>query len=43
MPGKKTSPWISHVMKTHKAGKKKNKDYKYSQAMKDAKKTYKKK
>lgn len=40
--GKKISPWISHVMKTHKEGLKKNKDYKYSQAMKDAKKTYKK-
>jgi len=38
----KQSPWISHVMKTHKDGKKKNPDYKYSSAMKDAKKTYKK-
>lgn len=40
--GGKQSPWISHVMKTHKDGLKKNKDYKYKDAMKDAKKTYKK-
>ena len=39
---KKQSPWISHVMKTFSEGKKKNKDYKYKDAMKDAKKTYKK-
>lgn len=32
-----------HLDKVYKEGKKKNKDYKYSQAMKDAKKTYKKK
>ena len=43
MPAKKTSPWIAHVMKTHKDGKKKNSAYKYSTAMKDAKKTYTKK
>ena len=43
MPSKKLSPWIAHVMKVHKEGKKKNPNYKYSQAMKDAKKTYKKK
>lgn len=40
--GGKGSPWMSHLMKTFKEGKKKNKDYAYSQAMKDAKKTYKK-
>ena len=40
--GGKQSPWIKHVMKTHQEGKKKNKEYKYSTAMKDAKKTYKK-
>lgn len=39
---KKISPWIQHIMKTHKEGLKKNKDYKYKDAMKDAKKTYKK-
>ena len=32
-----------HLDKVYKQGKKTNKDYKYSQAMKDAKKTYKKK
>ena len=32
-----------HLDKVYKEGKKKNKDYLYSQAMKDAKKTYKKK
>ena len=36
------NPWMSHLSKTFTDGKKKNKDYKYSQAMKDAKKTYKK-
>ena len=36
------SPWMSHLMKTFKDGKKKNKSYTYTQAMKDAKKTYKK-
>lgn len=32
-----------HLDKVYREGKKKNKDYKYSSAMKDAKKTYKKK
>ena len=35
--------WIDHVKKVYAAGKKKSASYKYSQAMKDAKKTYKKK
>ena len=39
---KKQSAWITHVLKVHKDGKKKNPNYKYSQAMKDAKKSYKK-
>lgn len=39
----KESAWIKHVKKTFADGKKKNKDYKYKDAMKDAKKTYKKK
>tara|TARA_R110000822_G_scaffold15855_2_gene54333 strand:- start:4144 stop:4269 length:126 start_codon:yes stop_codon:yes gene_type:complete len=39
---KKQSPWIAHVLKTHKEGKKKNPNYQYKTAMKDAKKTYKK-
>lgn len=34
--------WMIHLDKVYKDGKKKNKDYKYSDAMKDAKKTYKK-
>ena len=41
--GKKTSPWIEHVKEYYKEKKKGNKDYKYSQALKDAKGTYKKK
>lgn len=36
------SNWMKHLDKVYKDGKKKNKDYKYSAAMKDAKKTYKK-
>tara|TARA_R110000737_G_scaffold185603_1_gene208801 strand:- start:125 stop:265 length:141 start_codon:yes stop_codon:yes gene_type:complete len=32
--------WMKHLDKVYRDGKKKNKDYKYSQAMKDAKKTY---
>ena len=38
---RKPSSWNQHVSKVYQAGKKKNGDYKYSQAMKDAKKTYK--
>jgi hypothetical protein len=40
--GKKRSAWIEHVLAVHKEKKKKNPDYKYSQALKDAKGTYKK-
>ena len=36
------SAWIQHCKKVYAAGKKKNPSYKYSQAMKDAKSTYKK-
>lgn len=36
------SDWMKHLDKVFKDGKKKNKDYKYKDAMKDAKKTYKK-
>ena len=36
------SKWIAHVLKTYRAKKSKDSTYKYSQAMKDAKKTYKK-
>ena len=36
------SAWITHCKAVYAAGKKKNSAYKYSQAMKDAKKTYKK-
>jgi len=42
---KKEAPkmtWKAHLAEVYAAGKKKNKDYKYSQAMVDAKKTYKK-
>jgi|TARA_R110002153_G_C13107267_1_gene477251 hypothetical protein len=35
--------WMIHLDKVYKDGKKKDKEYKYSQAMKDAKKTYTKK
>jgi hypothetical protein len=38
----KSTPWLAHVKKTFKMGKMKNKNYKLGQAMKDAKKTYKK-
>jgi len=34
--------WKSHLAKVYADGKKKDSSYKYSQAMKDAKKTYKK-
>ena len=36
------SAWIAHCKAVYAAGKKKNASYKYSQAMKDAKSTYKK-
>jgi len=36
------SAWMVHLQKTYKEKKAKNPDYKYSSAMKDAKKTYKK-
>jgi hypothetical protein len=42
---KKEAPkmtWKSHLAKVYADGKKKDSSYKYSQAMKDAKKTYKK-
>ena len=44
---KKSSPkggssWIKHVKHTYHSKKKSNPSYKYSQAMKDAKKTFKK-
>ena len=35
------SAWITHVKSVYAAGKKKNAGYTYGQAMKDAKKTYK--
>ena len=35
------SAWITHVKSVYAAGKKKNASYKYGQAMKDAKSTYK--
>jgi hypothetical protein len=37
------SKWIAHVKSVYAAKKRKNPAYKYSQAMKDAKSTYKKK
>ena len=43
MPGKrKVNPFIQHAKKVYSEGRKKNPKYKYSQALKDAKKTYKK-
>ena len=39
--GKKTSDWIDHVKAFYAEKKKTNPDYKYSQALKDAKATYK--
>ena len=39
---KKSTPWLAHVKAVYKEGLKKNKDYKFSQALKDAKKSYKK-
>jgi len=41
--GKKTSAWIEHVKAFYQEKKKENPDYKYTQALKDAKGTYKKK
>ena len=38
---KKGSPWMDHVKKTWAAGKKKDPSYKYKDAMRDAKATYK--
>ena len=35
------SAWITHVKSVYASGKKKNASYSYGQAMKDAKKTYK--
>jgi hypothetical protein len=37
------SAWITHAKKTFAAGKKKSASYKFSQALKDAAKTWKKK
>ena len=37
---KPPNPWITHLKKVFEEGKKKDKDYKYKDAMKDAKKTY---
>ena len=34
--------WMQHLQQTYKNGKQQNAEYKYSQAMKDAKKDYKK-
>ena len=42
MPKKETA-WIKHVKTTYAKGKRKNSNYKFSQALKDAKKGYKKK
>ena len=36
------SAWVAHVKSYYQAQKKKNKDYKYSSAMKDARASYKK-
>ena len=41
-PASKGGDWKGHLKKTFEAGKKKDPKYKYSQAMKDAKITYKK-
>lgn len=43
MPKRKLTAWNIHAKKVYEAGKKKNSNYKFSQALKDAKKTYKKK
>lgn len=39
---RKLTAWNIHAKKVYNEGKKKNSDYKFSQALKDAKKTYKK-
>ena len=39
MPKKKTA-WMLHLAKVFAAGKKRNPNYKYSAAMRDAKKSY---
>lgn len=39
---KKQTPWITLVKKTFSEGKRKDANYKFSQALKDAKKKYKK-
>ena len=41
--GKRTSPWIEHVKEYYQEKKKADPNYKYTQALKDAKGTYKKK
>ena len=38
----KATPWLAHVKAVYKEGLKKDKDYKFAQALKDAKKSYKK-
>ena len=42
MPKKPKSAWMIHLDKVYRTNKSKNPNYKYSQAMKDAKKSYKK-
>lgn len=37
---KPANPWITHLKKVFEEGKKKNPDYKYKDAMKDAKSSY---
>lgn len=37
---KSPNAWITHLKKVFEEGKKKNPDYKYKDAMKDAKKSY---
>lgn len=37
---KPPNPWITHLKKVFEEGKKKNPDYKYKDAMSDAKKSY---
>lgn len=43
LPKRKETAWNKHVKVVYSSGKKKNKAYKFSQALKDAAKTYKKK